>query len=186
MKAARFIALAIAIVVASAGAKEMEKLLRRAWIPSAERPQGEIRLVERSGEPVIEVVLHTRVLRHVVARIREKEMTNWPDGQPGAEARRSYVEAFEESAADVLRAHAPTPGAKGQASTSAKVALLIEIGGGESGGFAVFSEPEVIESKDGLEIKKVRRLRQIALPGPYAKRNIELILADNFHDRPGT
>jgi hypothetical protein len=178
----RFVATALVLIALAAGAREPETILRRAWIPSAERPQGEIRLAERSGVPVIEVLLHTRVLKHVVARIRDKEKAAWPDASEGAEASRGYLEALEQSAADVRRAHAPTPTEKGQPAPSPKLGLLIEIGAAGDRGFAAFSDVDVVEAKDGLEVRRIRPLRRLDQPVAWAKRTVELIRAEHFGD----
>ena len=176
----RFFTTALLLTALAAGAREPETILRRSWIPSAERPQGEIRLVERSGVPVIEVLLHTRVLKHVVARIRDKEKAAWPDGGEGADASRLYLDALEQSVADVRRAHAPTPTEKGQAPPSPKLGLLIEIGAAGERGFATFSDVDVVEGKDGLEVRRVRPLRRLDQPVAWAKRTVELIRAEHF------
>lgn len=178
----RSLAAGIVATALAASAHEPETILRRAWIPSAERPQGEVRLAQRSGVPVIEVLLHTRVLRHVVARIRDKEKAAWPEGREGAEASRRYLEALEQSADDVRRAHSPTPTDKGQRPPSPKVGFLIEIGAAGDRGFAAFSDVDVVAAKEGLEIRGVRMLRRIDLPVAYAKRNVELIRAEHFGD----
>ena len=174
----RFVATSLLLIAFAAEAHEPETILRRAWIPSAERPQGEIRLVERSGVPVVEVLLHTRVLKRVVAGIRDKEKAAWPNGGEGAEASRLYLEALEASAADVRRAHAPTE--KGQPPPSPKLGLLIEIGAAGDKGFAAFSDVDVVEAKDGLEVRRVRPLRRLDQPVAWAKRTVELIRAEHF------
>jgi hypothetical protein len=178
----RFVTTGLVLMALAAAAHEPEMILRRAWIPSAERPQGEIRLVERSGVPVIEVLLHTRVLKRVVARIRDKEKAAWPDGREGAESSRRYLEALDQSAADVRRAHAPTPTEKGQPPPSPKLGLLIEIGAAGERGFAAFSDVDVVEGKDGLEVRRVRPLRRLDQPVAWAKRTVELIRAEHFGD----
>ncbi len=176
----RFFTTALLLIALDASAHEPEKILRRAWIPSAERPQGEIRLAERSGVPVIEVLLHTRVLKHVVARIRDKEKAAWSEGGEGEEASRRYLEALDQSVADVRRAHAPTPTEKGQPPPSPKLGLLIEIGAAGERGFAAFSDVDVVEAKDGLEVRRVRPLRRLDQPVAWARRTVELIRAEHF------
>ncbi|MGH7804251.1 MAG: hypothetical protein ACREQJ_07870 [Candidatus Binatia bacterium] len=166
----------------AAVAHEPETILRRAWIPSAARPQGEIRLADRSSVPVIEVLLHTRLLSRVVARIRDKEKAAWPDGSEHADASRRYLEALEQSAADVRRAHSPTPAEKGAKPPSPKLGLLIEIGAAGDRGFANFSDVDVVVAKDGLEVRRVRPLRQLDQPVAWAKRTVELIRAEHFGD----
>ena len=176
----RFVVAALLLIAVTAAAHEPETILRRAPIPSADRPQGEIRLAERSGVRVIEVLLYTRVLKHVVARIRDEEKAAWRDGGEGAEASRRYLEALEESAADVRRVHAPRPTEKGQPPPSPKLGLLIEIGVAGDRGFAAFSDVDVVESKDGFEVRRVRPLRRLEQPVAWAKRTVELIRSEHF------
>ena len=176
----RFLVAALLSIALAAAAHEPETILRRVRIPSADRPQGEIRLALRSGVPVIEVLLHTRVLKHVVARIRDKEKAGWPDGGEGAEASRRYLEALDQSAADVRRAHAPTPTERGAPPPSPKLGLRTEIGAAGDRGFAAFSDVDVVEAKDGLEVRRIRPLRRLDQPVVWAKRTVELIRAEHF------
>lgn len=156
-----------------------DEILRRVLVPSPARPQGEVRIVRRDGDAVVQVVLWSRLLRRVGAEIRAKEERNWPDpASPEGEAARRYVAELENAIAGTIAAappRAPGAAAKGLA-PSGKLGLVIEL----SSDAATFLAADVAAGAEGLVPRNARELRRLPLPTSYAERNLRLVVADSF------
>jgi hypothetical protein len=96
---------AIAVPAGAAGGKPQaawsrlldgsrDEVVRAEFVPSAEQPVGEVRLVRRGHAVVMQTVLYTKFLKRVIAEIRKKEMAAWPRSRQGHDDAVKYVEAI--------------------------------------------------------------------------------------------
>ena len=68
-----------------------DRVLERAYVPSASDKVGEVRLIRRGGADVVQTLLYSKILSRVVAEIRKKELANWPQGAPFHDDALRYV-----------------------------------------------------------------------------------------------
>ena len=148
-----------------------------AWtaVPSEARRHGEVRVVRRGDETVVQTVLSSRVLRQVARKIADKERHNWPVGAPGHDDAERYVAAL----ASAIEALSPVPeGASGEAR---RRTLLIEFVDGPHGPRVVMGEPQVAGDAAGrLRVEAVRPILVLEPPVEYVVRNQRLIVEDSF------
>lgn len=153
------LALALPLLVA-AGATASDEILERVDVPSAEKPQGEVRIVRRDGQVVVQTLLNSKVLRRVAGEIAKKEARNWPTGQPGSEDAALYVEALRR-VVNRIRATPPEGDRRDRRRT-----LGIEFFTNDQGGRVVLTGAGVGE--------------QLDLSREYVALNMRLIVADAF------
>jgi hypothetical protein len=147
-----------------------DRVLRRTVVPDPVRRQGEVRLVARGDARVVQTLLATKVLRRVVAEIRQKEERNWPAGAPGHDDMRRYVAALADAAAALDAA----------AGDGERRRLLIEMIATPEVGGIILGE-FASEERDGrLEPRSARVLATVDVGRDYLRRNMRLVLADAF------
>jgi hypothetical protein len=179
----RLAAAALAGLLAASSAAAGDEILRRVPVPSAARPQGEVRILRRDGGPVVQVVLWSRLLRRVGAEIRAKEERNWPDASsPEGAAARRYAAALEDSIEETIAEAAPPRPPRGDtlADRPRPLGVVIELVPSGERGHAAFLAPEITRGEHGLEIGRRRERRRVSLPASYLERNLRLVVADSF------
>jgi hypothetical protein len=152
-----------------------DEVVARSFVPSAERPVGEVRLVRRGDANVAQTLLYTKVLSRVVGEIRRKELANWPDGPGRADALR-YVEALE-SVRERAWSEVAARGVHGD--RRQKVWIEFVVAAREA--LVAIGTFEMDER--GGEIRVLRRepLVALELSRDYVLGNMRLIAADSFH-----
>jgi hypothetical protein len=161
----------------------------RAFVPSAERPQGEVRIVRRGDAVVVQTLLYTRVLKRIVRAIGDKERRNWPAGAAGHDDMERYLaalEAFRSAAA----APAAAPAQAGPAGTSAgpadrRVQALIEFIDAPAGPFVAIGAATFEGTGKDVRVRARATPTVPALGADYVRRNMPLIVADAFALEPG-
>lgn len=152
-----------------------DRIVQRAWVPSAEQPQGEVRLIARGGALVMQTALSSKLLRRVAAAIIEKEERSWPEERGGFVDSQRYRETLSKAVEAVQRdsrAH-PRPDRRQQ--------LLIEFVAAGGNTFYAIYLPEVNEGAEGREIAG-RKLLFIEAASPlYVRGNLLEIAMDSFH-----
>jgi hypothetical protein len=77
----------------------------RASIPAEPPHQGEVRLIRRDSALVMQTILNSKVLKHVIAAIQKKELRAWPEDREGwVDSRRYSDELYR--AYDAVRTNA--------------------------------------------------------------------------------
>jgi len=147
----------------------------RVAVPSADRPQAEVRIVRRNGRPVVQTLIDTRVIKRVIGAIAGKERRGWPEGVPGHEDSRRYLaalEAFQRAA--LARREGAGPGAERRVQASIEFV-------DQPGHPFVAIGAAVIEGS-GRQMRLVSRSAPTVLPlsPEYVLRNMRLIVADSF------
>jgi hypothetical protein len=154
---------------------DRDVLVDRAFVPSAERPQGEVRIVRRDGHVVVQTLLYTRVLKRVVREIAQKERRNWPSGVAGHDDMERYVAALE-----TFRREAPGPsGSDGQVSDR-RVQMLIEFIDAPGDPLVAIGAATFEGSGEKVGIQSRAAPSVPRLGADYVRRNMALIVADAF------
>ena len=149
-----------------------DRVVERAYVPSAESKVGEVRIVKRGDATVVETLLYTKVLSRVIGEIRKKELANWP-GNPDATR---YVETLERVQKQIW----------GRLPTTQRVAdrrqkLWINFVVAPGVAFVGVGAFEMQEAHGEVEVLR-RELLALLEPSPeYVRRNLRLITADAFH-----
>ena len=147
----------------------------RVFVPSAEKPQGEVRIVRRDGHVVVQTLLYTRVLKRIIRAIGEKERRNWPGGAAGHDDMERYLTALE----DFRRAAAGTP-ATGTTDADRRVQMLIEFIDAPAGALVAIGAATFEGVGDELRVRARVTPSVPALSADYVRRNMPLIVADAF------
>jgi hypothetical protein len=147
----------------------------RVFVPSAEKPQGEVRIVRRDGHVVVQTLLYTRVLKRIIRAIGEKERRNWPGGAAGHDDMERYLTALE----DFRRAAAGTPGT-GTTDADRRVQMLIEFIDAPAGALVAIGAATFEGSGDDLRVRARVTPSVPALSADYVRRNMPLIVSDAF------
>lgn len=147
-----------------------DEILDRAYVPSAERPQGEVRVVRRGGHAVVQTLLYTRVLKRVFGAIAEKERRNWPADARGRDDAERYLGALDE----FQRAHGrPAEGDR-------RTVVLIEYVDAPPAPFVAVGEVDIAGTGGDVRIRGRSSPVVLDLSAAYVRRNMELIVADSF------
>ena len=151
-----------------------DRIVHRAWVPSAEQPQGEVRLIARGDALVMQTVLSSKVLRRVAAAIIEKEVRAWPEERDGFVDSQRYRETLNKAVEAVQQ------DSRAQPRPDRRQQLLIEfVAAGRSACFAFFL-PELTDGADGLEVAGRRLLFVEAASPLYVRGNLLEIAMDSF------
>lgn len=152
-----------------------DRLVQRVVVPSAEQPQGEVRLLRRGDLLVVQTVLASRVLKQVVAAIDGKEERNWPEPREGHRDSRKYRdELFRATgqAWEIFR-HRQDPEEKRQF-------LVIEFICGTDRSLIALYAPGLAGDYGSLERADRQLLNAWRTAGHYMQGNIIEIVRDSF------
>jgi len=162
----------LALAVSAALASE-DVVLERAVVPSAKRPQGEVRLVGRDGRVVVQTVLHSKVLRRVAGAIAKKEQSNWPSGREGSEDAARYVTLLADMAKQIQQQDRTDEGRRRS--------MCIEYTDTHDEVRVTFTGARVETGPEGLALVAQTDPRHVIEPSTeYYERNRLLIVADAF------
>jgi hypothetical protein len=153
-------------------------IVDRAFVPSSERPQGEVRVVRRADVVVVQTILYTRALKRVVGAIVGKEQRNWPPGSAGHDDMRRYVDALEA----YRRAAAPAGG--DGAGSGRRVQALIEFIDAPGAPFVAIGGVTLDDTGGTVRVTGRAAPAVPALSADYVRRNMALIVADSFAVSP--
>ena len=154
-------------------------IVDRVPVPSADRPQGEVRIVRRNGRLVVQTLLKTKVLKRVIGAIADKERRGWPEGASGyADARRylAALETFQQAALAQRDAAGPD--------ADRHVNALIEFIDAPERPFVAIGSAEIDGAKNEMRLVGRAAPVIIELSAEYVRRNMRLIVADAFHVTP--
>lgn len=152
----------------------VETVVTREFVPSSERRVGEVRLLRRGGERVVQTLLYTKLLDRVVREIASKEAKNWPKPIQGHDDAQRYLEALR-AAEEVL----PKP-SEGGPDVDRQRRLLIEFHCEGDRGIVDFATFELEGARDELRVVDRKPIQRIEVSAAYAQRNMDLIAADAF------
>ncbi len=152
----------------------VETVVTREFVPSSERRVGEVRLLRRNGERVVQTLLYTKLLDRVVREIASKEAKNWPKPITGHDDAQRYLEGLR-AAEEAL----PKPD-EGSPDVDRQRRLLIEFRREGDVGIIDFATFELEGERDDLRVVDRKPIQRIEVSAAYAQRNMDLIAADAF------
>jgi hypothetical protein len=151
-----------------------ETLIWRAPIPANPPYQGEVRLIRRDSALVMQTILNSKVLRHVVAAIQRKEFSDWPEDREGwIDSRRYSDELYR--AYESIQARA-----KRRKSSDRYLNLLIEFVLQERHSFVALYEPTLSKSGDQFSVQEKEVLKKMNTSRAYIYKNLQEISRDSF------
>lgn len=162
-----------------AGAAPGEALIRRAPVPAEPPYQGEVRLLRRDAAPVLQTLLNSKVMNRVVAAIQKKEQKAWPQDREGSADSRRYTEEL------VQAYHTVQERAKERQKAGDRyLQLLIEFVLEGQQGYVALYAPTLTQEEDRLVLHKKELLKKLPLTRNYLRKNMLLIIQDNFQLEP--
>jgi hypothetical protein len=151
-----------------------ETLVWRAPIPANPPYQGEVRLIRRNSALVMQTILNSKVLKHVVAAIQKKEFSDWPEDREGwIDSRRYSDELYR--AYESIQARA-----KRRKSSNRYLNLLIEFVLQERHSFVALYEPTLSKSGNQFSVKEKEVLKKMNTSRTYIYNNLQEIARDSF------
>jgi len=157
-----------------------EVLIRYTPVPADPPYQGEVRLLRRDSAQVVQTLLKSKVMNHVIAAIQKKELKNWPQDREGQVDSRSYTDELVK-AYHVVRVRAKDR----QKTRERHLQLMIEfVLEGERGYVALYA-PTLTQEGDRLVLQKKDFLKKLPLSRNYVQRNMQLIIQDSFQLEAG-
>jgi hypothetical protein len=151
-----------------------DRIARRVAVPADGRRQGEVRIVQRDQEVVVQTVLHSKVLRRVAGEIAKKEARGWRDTSADSEL---FVAALRKIVNDIRKESRPEAGEDAQRYRNLRIDFFVSDGRGR----VVLSGAEVEDDGTTLRLVALRSpVESLELSTDYVRRNMSLIVADSF------
>ena len=158
-----------------AAQESSEVLIRRTSIPSKQPYQGEVRLVRRDSTLVMQTILNSKVLKHVIAAISKKEFKLWPEDREGwIDSRRYTDELFR--AYETIQARAKSR----KNSEDRHLKLLIEFVLEERHSYVALYAPILTKNDDRYAIQGKELLKKLKTSRAYLYSNLQEIAQDSF------
>jgi hypothetical protein len=140
---------------------------------------GEVRLLRRGDQRIVETILVTGLLRRVVGEIRDKEVANWPPDHSGHADALTYIDALEEARSELARQARRLPDEK-DPERDHRLKLSIEFSSSPSAASVTLWDVDVERDGNAFRVTDRRELRRVAVGRDYIDRNMRLIIADSF------
>jgi hypothetical protein len=154
---------------------DQEQLIRQVPVPPEPPYQGEVRLLRRNSSQVVQTILHSKVMNHVIAAIQKKELRDWPAGREGSLDSRRYTEELVQSY-QLLRQRAK----KREQASDRHLQLIIEfVLEGKRGHVALYV-PTLTQEGDRFVVQKKELLKKLPLSYDYLHKNMQFIVQENF------
>lgn len=151
-----------------------EVLIRSAPVPEEPPSQGEVNLIRRDSTLVIQTILNSKVLRHVVAAIQKKEFKAWPEDRDGwLDSRRYTDELF--LAYETIQTRA-----KEKQGSDRYLKLLIEFVLKGRRSYVALYVPTLSQDGDHLVVQEKQLLKKLKISRTYAYENMLVIAQDSF------
>ena len=158
---------------ASQGSPELP--IRYAPVPADPPYQGEVRLLRRGSAQVVQTVLNSKVLNHVVAAIQKKELKSWPRDREGSGDSRRYTEELVR-AYHIVRERAKSRHKIGERHLQLMIEFVLE--GGR--GYVALYAPTLTQEGDRPVLHEKELLKKLPLSRDYLHENMQLIIQDSF------
>ncbi len=152
-----------------------EQLLQRTYVPSQEKPQGEVRLIQREETTVVQTLLYSKVLKRVVGAICKKEQQHWPQQRQGHEGAMRYVASLRQALDEI--------GQRFKARTDRddrRQKLLIEFSLSDRIALVAFFEPTIEEAEGKVRVLDKRPIAIWEASRAYVAGNMLEIIQDAF------
>ncbi|MBP2669220.1 MAG: hypothetical protein H6Q80_1422 [Deltaproteobacteria bacterium] len=150
-----------------------DEVVRAEFVPSAEQPVGEVRLVRRGDAVVMQTVLRTKFLKRVVAEIRKKEMAAWPRDRQGHGDAVKYVDAVLAAQGGIQERFR-----RREDRGDRRQKMLIEFILSRRASIVAIAEPEITEEGGRMRVVSKRPIAVLELSRAYVRGNIYEIAWD--------
>ena len=150
-----------------------DEIVRSEFVPTEEQPVGEVRLIRRGQAVVMQTVLHTALLKRVVAEIRKKELASWPPDRKGHDDAREYIDAITTAQQRIQERHR-----RREDRGDRRQKMLIEFILSGRASIVAISEPELGEKIGHMRVTSRRPIATLELSRTYVRGNIYEIAWD--------
>lgn len=152
-----------------------DRLLKRSLVPSVEKPQGEVQLLQRGELIVVQTLLASRTLRQVAKAIAAKEERSWPADSAGHIGSLRYREELYQAVEKVREAFR-----KRENPAEKRQYLAIEFISGPRHSLIALSVPVLAGEFGTFRLVAKQVLKVWRAPRKYVMLNSRAILADSF------
>jgi hypothetical protein len=153
-----------------------DRVLRRAFLPSASNVHGELRIVRRGDAACVQTLLYSKALRRGLQAIQRKELAQWPPGMPGQADSATYLAALSRARTIVLQRFDAQPAA------DRRQKMLIEfVLSGSTGLFALYAVELSGEGAD-VHIERKEPLEVHEASAAYLARAMRGMAESAFHE----
>jgi hypothetical protein len=150
-----------------------DEVVRSEFVPSAEQPVGEVRLVRRGPAVVMQTVLYTSFLKRVVAEIRKKDVADWPARRHGHDDAMKYIEAIQSAQAGIQERYR-----RRENRGDRRQKMLIEFILSRNASIVAIAEPALSEADGHMRVVSRRQIAVLPLSRVYVRGNIYEIAWD--------
>lgn len=150
-----------------------DRIVRSAYVPSEDQPQGEVRLIRRGSAVVMQTVLYSIYLKRVVAEIRRKERALWPATRQGRADSVRYADALAAASRRIEQRFRQR-----EKRQDRHRKLLIEFILSEGAALVALYEPDVEKGEEHLLVKAKRPVVLLELSRAYVRGDIHEIAWD--------
>ena len=152
-----------------------DSVIWRAPIPAEPPHQGEVRLIRRDSALVMQTILNSKVLKHVIAAIQKKELRAWPEDREGWVDSRRYSDELYRAYEAVRR------GAKDREDKEDRhLRLMIEFVLEERRSFVIFYVPTLTVRGEQYSVQEKKALKKLITSRGYLYNNLREIVRDSF------
>ena len=151
----------------------LDEVVRAEFVPTAEQPVGEVRLVRRGRAVVMQTVLYTKFLKRVVAEIRKKEMAAWPRDRQGHAESVKYADAVRAAQGGIEERFR-----RREDRGDRRQKMLIEFILSDRDSIVAIAEPVLAEEGGRMRVVSRRAIAVLELSRAYVRGNIYEIAWD--------
>jgi len=152
-----------------------DSVIWRAPIPAEPPHQGEVRLIRRDSALVMQTILNSKVLKHVIAAIQKKELRAWPEDREGWVDSRRYSDELYRAYEVVL-----TDAKDREDKADRHLRLMIEFVLEERRSFVIFYAPTLTERGKQYSVQEKKVLKKLITSRGYLYNNLREIVRDSF------
>ena len=150
-----------------------DEIIRSEFVPTEEQSVGEVRLIRRGQAVVMQTVLHTALLKRVVAEIRKKELTSWPPERKGHSDAQEYIDAITTAQQRIQERYRQR-----EDRGDRRQKMLIEFILSGRASIVAISEPELEEKSGHMRVISRRSIAILVLSRTYVRGGIYEIAWD--------
>ena len=152
-----------------------DSVIWRASIPAEPPHQGEVRLIRRDSALVMQTILNSKVLKHVIAAIQKKELRAWPEDREGwVDSRRYSDELYR--AYEAVRTDAKDREDKDDRHLRLMIEFVLE----ERHSFVSFYAPTLTKRGERYSVQEKKLLKKLNTSRAYLYNNLGEIARDSF------
>lgn len=152
-----------------------DSVIWRAPIPAEPPHQGEVRLIRRDSALVMQTILNSKVLKHVIAAIQKKELRAWPEDREGWVDSRRYSDELYRAYEVVL-----TDTKDREDKADRHLRLMIEFVLEERRSFVIFYVPTLTVRGEQYSVQEKKALKKLITSRGYLYNNLREIVRDSF------